>query len=905
MHRSDNLDNSTANGVPDKASASGTPSEHNFPNKSSSRATGQTDSAIAGNQVPFPASGGKRDNLGIAQTSVDRPLSATENAKQTLHALHGGSPDAINLLDSKLENATHESNNLGEDTVSRVSSLPPPPATPNLVGNTANHRVPLSHAVSSSTLPYSTANTSSVNVSAVDNNRNSDPAGESIATATLANNAKQINPPKSHNSKQKATRTDFFAAKLASAVDDVESSDSDETFVYENSDFHKTDGVNANGAAFAGGDANSVHGSFHAPHWPNSPLDARPGGLDPPSSIHHSVIGNESSPMMAAKSSRLGQSSGTHSRKAASMAGSFSSHQLQDVQSGGGAGNGGRLLIGPGGQEPTLGEPFHSQLHKSGSGVFSVHSPAADHDETAAERSKTSSRDPILTKDLNGDLKRGGIDAGSSVNERFMDDRYSFDEVDDECTSFDVESMGGYANRAEKQEADGACGSGGTNSSKKDALELADSASARPSLLPGFDPDAAKNVYAQRFRSSTTNSSSKLRSTTLKLFDKKGSQPRRYSIIPDDIDIEDFDDDLIYYDQNIRFPHTSGAPSSEFSPLMQNHKIPHYRSLNLNLHGSKRPPPLPGKRFASTGQPLRRSNGVDGGMVGNSHGYPFSPYQETPIYYDDIAEYDEAAYIDNPVHYGIADSPQSRKSLNRLTRYSRPVLNDGKHFLMPRKASDGTLAGGETSLIGSFIYTLVSIMCILGIGFIMGFVLASTKDLAEVSVVLLDNAIVSQDELVFNIVIEAVNPGWFSVGMNGLEVDVFAKSGFLREAQGGNHEETQSESVETVLLGTIYSMDPYISFPGGIFTHSSVPQLGEVKLLNPGKNLTALIVNGNDNSTDSDNSEKWAVISRNPFDLVVRGVFKYSLPFSTGQRSAVIQKTQYIDPEDPPRDADS
>ncbi|KAM9915186.1 hypothetical protein OXX80_014227, partial [Metschnikowia pulcherrima] len=33
--------------------------------------------------------------------------------------------------------------------------------------------------------------------------------------------------------KQNSTRTDFFAAKLASAVDDVESSDSDETFVYE------------------------------------------------------------------------------------------------------------------------------------------------------------------------------------------------------------------------------------------------------------------------------------------------------------------------------------------------------------------------------------------------------------------------------------------------------------------------------------------------------------------------------------------------------------------------------------------------------------------------------------------------------------------------------------------------
>ena len=47
-------------------------------------------------------------------------------------------------------------------------------------------------------------------------------------------------PPKQQTkkkiSKQNSTKTDFFAARLASAVDDIESSDSDETFIYENND---------------------------------------------------------------------------------------------------------------------------------------------------------------------------------------------------------------------------------------------------------------------------------------------------------------------------------------------------------------------------------------------------------------------------------------------------------------------------------------------------------------------------------------------------------------------------------------------------------------------------------------------------------------------------------------------
>lgn len=127
----------------------------------------------------------------------------------------------------------------------------------------------------------------------------------------------------------------------------------------------------------------------------------------------------------------------------------------------------------------------------------------------------------------------------------------------------------------------------------------------------------SKVTSKKNFKSST--SSSKLRSTTSKLFDKKGSQPRRYSIIPDDIDIEDFDDELIYYDNNIRFPYNNSNQSNltnnvnfndSVPSINHNHRIPHYRSLNLNFLG-KRNNNLKNKRYLSAGQPIEPNNNND------------------------------------------------------------------------------------------------------------------------------------------------------------------------------------------------------------------------------------------------------------------------------------------------------
>lgn len=180
----------------------------------------------------------------------------------------------------------------------------------------------------------------------------------------------------------------------------------------------------------------------------------------------------------------------------------------------------------------------------------------------------------------------------------------------------------------------------------------------------------------------------------------------------------------------------------------------------------------------------------------------------------------------------------------------------------------------------------------------MGFLLASTKDLSNISVVSIENALVSQDELVFSIVVEALNPGWFSVSINDLELDVFAKSGYLGDAS--------DFGVETVLLGSVYNFESEITFKGSFLSRELVQQTGEIKLVAPGRNLTSMVVAETKpphhlpgEGDAPDNSEKWNIISKHPFDLILRGVLKYNLPMTLSVKSAVVNKVGYIDPSFP------
>lgn len=704
---------------------------------------------------------------------------------------------------------------------------------------------------------------------------------ETVSNAASTLDVATKNKAKSKRiAKQNSTRTDFFAAKLASAVDDVETSDSDETFVYENNanDFEGS-GNNANSSAPE--DTRSVLGTENINNAPllihlvqdnisttgsikNAPVES---AMNSPSTEPSRRERDEEHPR--AESVHSVQSSKWNLR-------SLGPNTTPPTTTNGRApAQYPVLLQQPNAESSSYTNPYMEHLLRESQ--YKARRKSSSHSLLNDDhRASALTRSPMLYSEPSQN-PRGLIPSSYGISSLpnthsihgSNDGHYSFDEEDDELidtSSQDDSNLLGDANA--------------NNTITESQIDTQKS-------------DHCTEKTGKKSKISTT--SSKLRSTTSKLFDKKGGQPRRYSIIPDDIDIEDFDDELIYYDNNnIRFPYNSqnGSQLTETASFLgnnhgNNHRIPHYKSLN-NFSGKRQPSHMKNKRYLSLNYngpttPIRPS-----GNKSNNDIFPF-PYPEPQNYYYDFDEYDEDAHIED-------DELRAKGLFSK-----RAHLSPGNtHFFLPRKVSDDNLGSHKIRLLKSFVYTLVSILCILGIGFVLGFLLASTKDLSNISIVSIENALVSQDELVFSIVVEALNPGWFTVTVEDVELDIFAKSGYLNDENSG-------VSVETVLLGSVFAFESALNFDGSFFNRELIQQTGEIKLIGPGKNLTGSndprkthsLHNLDEDGEPPDNYEKWGIISKHPFDLILRGVLKYNLPMTSNSKSAVVNKVAYIDPNVP------
>lgn len=682
--------------------------------------------------------------------------------------------------------------------------------------------------------------------------------------------------------KQNSTRTDFFAAKLAIAVDDVESSDSDETFIYETN-------VNEYGADDPGSLPPPIsqeesrkatisiqNDNANAVQKPPAPLIlSETSSLNGSLRVNPAIDSHANSPTTELRKED-DSSSIPMPLQRPSVTKAESIHSLQSIKynlrntfntTPPAASNGrSQSITHPSYTNPenlAYSNPYFDQNTKSKSnGRDGVQMMTSDEDERDAgiRCSLLHYGDSTLMQyGVNEELTNA-----PSLNEPYADTHFSYDE--DDVVS-------------------------GEESSSHDDINLVCTDSNANNILPASiqRPADLASVSSKAKKTKSSTASSKLRSTTSKLFDKKGAQPRRYSTIPDDIDIEDFDDELIYYDNNnIRFPYgNNNDHSNESSSLVGGPKIPHYRSLNLNFGARKPSKNAKSQRYLSLSYVPSPVNGKKRNDI-----FPF-PYLEHEQPYLDFDEYDEGPKI----------SDQLRGK--RLSSGRNHFTGNGDYG-STRYSNQDTRKGSRAAFIRSLIYTFVAITFILSLGFILGFFLASTKDLSNVIIVSIENPLVSQDELVFSIVIEALNPGWFTISIEDVELDIFAKSGYLDE-------ESAQSSLETVLLGSVLNFESAVFFEGLFFHRKRSRHTGEIKLVSPGKNITGskylrLVTESPTAMQPSselvptripDNSEKWAIISKHPFDLILRGVLKYNLPLISTPKTVVVNKVGYVDPSIP------
>ena len=209
--------------------------------------------------------------------------------------------------------------------------------------------------------------------------------------------------------------------------------------------------------------------------------------------------------------------------------------------------------------------------------------------------------------------------------------------------------------------------------------------------------------------------------------------------------------------------------------------------------------------------------------------------------------------------------------------------------------------------------------------------LMCSKPLYDVRVKDIRNVLASEQEIMFDINVYAINPNLISLQVSDLDVNVFAKSKYVgtnalwrsgqnqrmtspkarsnraREAtsqgiqyppkrsshayrpqdnvdEGTDPIEDPETDAQTMLLGRIFEFDsPLIFDPSPIRRHH-LSSIGEVQLARPG------------NRTEEGGTERWEKVIQHDFELIVRGVLKYSIPIISKIRSVSISGHVIVHP---------
>ncbi|KAL8665452.1 MAG: hypothetical protein Q9168_007686 [Polycauliona sp. 1 TL-2023] len=195
------------------------------------------------------------------------------------------------------------------------------------------------------------------------------------------------------------------------------------------------------------------------------------------------------------------------------------------------------------------------------------------------------------------------------------------------------------------------------------------------------------------------------------------------------------------------------------------------------------------------------------------------------------------------------------------------------------------------------------------------------------------NVLASEQELMLDLHVHAVNPNLVAVQIGDLDINIFAKSkhvatnemwrdraytrlvrsravateaadlplpqpkpltmnGEGRAVHTANGVDEGTDPIpdypgtdsQTMLLGRIFEFDSPLVFEASPWHHRSLSSLGEVRLAHPG------------NKTEEGGSLRWEKVIQYDFELIVRGVVKYSLPLSSTKRKASVGASVIVKP---------
>ncbi|RDL37483.1 Uncharacterized protein BP5553_04916 [Venustampulla echinocandica] len=212
---------------------------------------------------------------------------------------------------------------------------------------------------------------------------------------------------------------------------------------------------------------------------------------------------------------------------------------------------------------------------------------------------------------------------------------------------------------------------------------------------------------------------------------------------------------------------------------------------------------------------------------------------------------------------------------------------------------------------------LLSIMIMLAISGAGAFMFATTQPLQGVKIVAIKNVLASEQDVIFNIKVQARNPNIVAVGIDTADIVIFAKSKYagtdsewwshpppgemrrrrmrrngdsgLSERAMGSHDDTDPN----LQIGHVYELDSALSFEGSPFQHARTESVGQIHVDHPG------------NNTIPAGSQRWGRVLQHEFDLIVRGTLKYTLPLSSRVRSIPVEGRVTVKPNAADQDPDT
>lgn len=318
---------------------------------------------------------------------------------------------------------------------------------------------------------------------------------------------------------------------------------------------------------------------------------------------------------------------------------------------------------------------------------------------------------------------------------------------------------------------------------------------------------------------------------------------------------------------------------------------------------------------------------------------------------------------------------QNRTGRDRRRRPGSASLRQLEHNQLRRR--------GWVGRFGGCIIAFITMLLV--VSGTAGFMFATSKPLQDVRIMNITDVLVSQQEIMLDLIVQAVNPNVVGVTVQSMDVNLFAKSSYVRDdkdkdkdgdddggdkdgdhgGKKGGHgkdndnsgddpwfgtlqidledmedtrapyeqfllsendattertpssfttnldaQQTQLQPIttlkkgvdegtdpdpdqdqedrQTMLLGRILQFDSALNFDGSPFQHRPSVSMGGLRLAKPG------------NKTEQGGTERWERVVLHPFELIVRGVFKYQLPLSGRIRTASIGGSVMVNPADDP-----